>query len=135
MSECVVRMPNPDDCNKCAVRFICSPYEDYWQQDTRRKPTPGQKGCRILSVLPENHGRLADADAAAAIEELRKVNRELRELYEDAVRKLPNRGEWILVSPMVDSVQCSVCGGQLFSAELETPYCPYCGAKMEVQDG
>lgn len=63
MSECVVRMPNPDDCNKCAVRFICSPYEDYWQQDTRRKPTPGQKGCRILSVLPEKHGRLVDADA------------------------------------------------------------------------
>lgn len=62
MSECVVRMPNPDDCIKCAVRFICSPYEDYWQQDTRRKPTPGQKGCRILSVLPENHGRLVDAD-------------------------------------------------------------------------
>lgn len=69
-------------------------------------------------------------DAAAAIEELRKVNRELIEMYEDAVRKLPNRGEWISVNPMVDSVQCSVCGGQLFSAELETPYCPYCGAKM-----
>ena len=72
------------------------------------------------------------ADAAAAIEELRKVNRELIEMYEDAVRKLPNRGEWISVNPMVDSVQCSVCGGELFSAELETPYCPYCGAKMEV---
>lgn len=75
------------------------------------------------------------SDAAAAIEELRKVNCEIRELYEDAVRKLPNRGEWISVNPMVDSVQCSVCGGQLFSAELETPYCQYCGAKMEVQDG
>ena len=47
----------------------------------------------------------------------------------------PKRGEWVGVSPMVDTVQCSVCGGQLFSAELETPYCPYCGAKMEVQDG
>jgi hypothetical protein len=49
--------------------------------------------------------------------------------------QLPKRGEWIGVSPTVDTVQCSVCGGQLFSAELETPYCPYCGAKMEVQDG
>lgn len=48
---------------------------------------------------------------------------------------LPKWGEWVGVSPMVDTVQCSVCGGQLFSAELETPYCPYCGAKMEVQDG
>ena len=45
----------------------------------------------------------------------------------------PKRGEWIGVSPMVDTVQCSVCGGQLFSAELKTPYCPYCGAEMEVQ--
>lgn len=44
--------------------------------------------------------------------------------------KLPKRGKWIGVSPMVDTVQCSVCGGQLFSAELETPYCPYCGAEM-----
>lgn len=73
-------------------------------------------------------------DAADAIEELRKVNRELIEMYEDAVMKLPNQGEWIGVNPMADSVQCSVCGGQLFSAELETPYCPYCGAKMGVQD-
>jgi hypothetical protein len=48
--------------------------------------------------------------------------------------KLPKQGKWVGVSPMVDTVQCSVCGGQLFSAELETPYCPYCGAKMEVQE-
>ena len=48
--------------------------------------------------------------------------------------QMPKRGKWVGVSPMVDTVQCSVCGGQLFSAELETPYCPYCGAKMEVQD-
>lgn len=54
---------------------------------------------------------------------------------EEAKAQLPKRGEWIGVSPTVDTVQCSVCGGQLFSAELETPYCPYCGAKMEVQDG
>ena len=61
-----------------------------------------------------------DDDAADAIEALQA--------------QLPKRGEWIGVSPMVDTVQCSVCGGQLFSAELETPYCPYCGAKMEVQE-
>ena len=85
----------------------------------------GNNECNVKRMI---------VDAADAIEELRKVNCELRELYEDAVRKLPNRGEWISVNPMVDSVQCSVCGGQLFSAELETPYCPYCGAKMEVQE-
>ena len=60
----------------------------------------------------------------------------IRQLKEsEAEAQLPKRGKWIGVSPMVDTVQCSVCGGQLFSAELETPYCPYCGAKMtEVQE-
>ena len=56
-------------------------------------------------------------------------------VHEELKQQFPKRGEWIGVSPMTDTVQCSVCGGQLFSAELETPYCPYCGAKMEVQDG
>ena len=48
----------------------------------------------------------------------------------------PKRGEWIGVSPFVDSVQCSECGYCIHSEEFETPYCPWCGAKMmEVQDG
>lgn len=90
-------------------------------------------------------------DAAAAIEALQAENADIREelfisqrKYDEfttiasmqnamLAKQLPKRGEWIGVSPMVDTVQCSVCGGQLFSAELETPYCPYCGAKMEVQ--
>ena len=62
MSECVVRMKNPDDCLKCGVRHICNPYVDYWQQDTRKKPKPGQKGCLIICQLPEGHGRLIDGD-------------------------------------------------------------------------
>lgn len=47
----------------------------------------------------------------------------------------PKRGEWTGVSPFVDSVQCSKCGYCIYSEELETPYCPWCGAKMEVHDG
>lgn len=81
-------------------------------------------------------------DAAAAIEDLQKDLTTLQKCYEiadttvdEVLKQLPKRGEWVGVSPAVDTVQCSVCGGQLFSAELETPYCPYCGAKMEVQDG
>ena len=81
------------------------------------------------------------ADAAAAIEDLQKDLTTLQKCYEIAdttvdkiAKQLPKRGEWVGVSPMVDTVQCSVCGGELFSAELETPYCPYCGAKMEVQE-
>lgn len=49
--------------------------------------------------------------------------------------EIAGHGMWVGVNPLVDSVQCSICGGMLYSKELETPYCPYCGAKMEVQDG
>lgn len=62
----VVRMKNPDDCLKCGVRHICNPYVDYWQQDTRKKPKPGQKGCLIICQLPEGHGRLIDAEKLKA---------------------------------------------------------------------
>lgn len=40
-------------------------------------------------------------------------------------------GEWVGVSPQTDSMECSVCGYVIQSEELETPYCPWCGAKME----
>ena len=60
--------------------------------------------------------------------------RDAADAIEALQAEVPKRGEWIGVNPMVDTVQCSICGGQLFSAELETPYCPYCGAKMEVQE-
>ena len=103
MSECVVRMPNPDDCNKCAVRFICSPYEDYWQQDTRRKPTPGQKGCRILSVLPENHGRLVDADAA-----VNDIRDEILEYKMDGLKgtPIPTDHLWLMKNWIADEDIC-----------------------------
>ena len=48
--------------------------------------------------------------------------------------EIAGHGMWVGVNPLVDSVQCSICGGMLYSKELETPYCPYCGAKMEAQD-
>lgn len=39
-------------------------------------------------------------------------------------------GKWVGVSPMVDSMECSECGYCIFSEELKTPYCPWCGARM-----
>ena len=86
MSECVVRMENPDDCLKCGVRHICNPYVDYWQQDTRKKPKPGQKGCRIICSLPEGHGRLIDADA---------LNRERKHLIKTENGVFP-KSEWFI---------------------------------------
>ena len=75
--------------------------------------------------------QLNDADVAADDD-----RRQIEELEAEVKRLEPKRGEWIGVSPFVDSVQCSECGYCIHSEEFETPYCPWCGAKMmEVQDG
>jgi len=41
------------------------------------------------------------------------------------------KGKWIRVNPFVDTLECSECGWQVCTEELCTPYCPWCGAKME----
>ena len=97
----------------------------------------------------DNHPEFFDCDdklkldAAAAIEalqaELEQKNRDIAvlqkcyQIADEAADKAlkPKRGKWIGVSPFVDSVQCSECGYCIHSEELETPYCPWCGAKME----
>ena len=98
-------------------------------------------GCVIRCNYEE-----MESDAAAAIEELQaEVERLNKEIDKRIATEIdlsnrvdalePKRGKWIGVSPFVDSVQCSECGYCIYSEELETPYCPWCGAKMEVQDG
>ena len=58
--------------------------------------------------------------------------RELGWLQEhDRILTEQKRGEWIGVSPFVDSKQCSICGYFIRSEVFETPYCPNCGAVME----
>ena len=43
-------------------------------------------------------------------------------------------GKWILIPPTVpfETYKCSLCGGEIIYASVK--YCPYCGAKMEVDD-
>ena len=67
MSECVVRMEIPVNCDKCDLRNGCKLYVDYsWSLSdcfpTRPKPNPLDKGCLIICSLPEGHGRLVDAE-------------------------------------------------------------------------
>ena len=45
------------------------------------------------------------------------------------------RGKWIGVNPMVDTLECSMCGWNILGEEFVTDYCPCCGAKMEEDDG
>lgn len=65
----------------------------------------------------------------AEVTELKRVN---LEIFED----LPKRGEWI---GRQNHKKCSVCGVQAIydvalQTDMKTPYCPHCGAKMEVQE-
>ena len=62
MSECVVRMEMPGSClecpffNKVGCKASGMMFPDWMNVAVR------PKGCPILSVLPEKHGRLVDAD-------------------------------------------------------------------------
>lgn len=42
-------------------------------------------------------------------------------------------GEWIRSSPFTDTMECSLCGYNIYSEEIETPYCPWCGKRMKVK--
>ena len=87
---------------------------------------------------------------AAACDEIGKMIREYREKDDhdlaDAfiltrryiLRRLPAvdavpvvHARWQGVSPFVDTEECSNCRYNIQSEELETPYCPWCGAKMD----
>lgn len=57
MSECVVRMELPKNCLNCDLRYECNAFY------APGKHKPFMKGCMIICQLPENHGRLVDADA------------------------------------------------------------------------
>lgn len=39
--------------------------------------------------------------------------------------------KWVKSSPLTDTEKCSLCNYNIQSEELETPYCPICGARME----
>lgn len=43
---------------------------------------------------------------------------------------LVKRGRWVRSSPFIDTFECSECGYDVLDEELRTPYCPWCGTKM-----
>lgn len=68
MSEVVVQMYHiPKNCLECPLNGQCRIFADWvctLNSLTRKQyPRPFDKGCNFLAVLPENHGRLVDADA------------------------------------------------------------------------
>ena len=64
MNEVIVRMEMPSRCDKCYLRFVCPNFINFF---TTKEPGShslivGMDGCLIICALPENHGRLVDAD-------------------------------------------------------------------------
>lgn len=62
---------------------------------------------------------------------------EVPEVYAKAVEALDHykKSIWVRVCPQTDSVECLACRYELQSEELETPYCPWCGAEMTNWNG
>ena len=67
MSEIVIRMDSikrmPERCLDCQVpRDICDRMMLLWQRDGKTGANSRHPDCPIIGVLPEQHGRLVDAD-------------------------------------------------------------------------
>ena len=58
-------------------------------------------------------------------------------MFENVIDKIPSaqkKGHWVKQNPMVDTEECSACGYNIYSAELETPFCPWCGSDMRGEN-
>ena len=82
MSECVVRMEMPSDCERCPMCGTASGGNGMYElwcmcgdipANSQKRP----EDCPIICQLPEGHGRLVDADACASV---------LKKLENEAVR-------------------------------------------------
>lgn len=71
MSECVVRMEMPSDCERCPMRGTASGGNGMYElwcmcgdipASSQRRP----EDCPIVCQLPEGHGRLIDAEKLKA---------------------------------------------------------------------
>ncbi len=80
--------------------------------------------------------RLIDADALRTIQNINKANFNRIETIQKWIDEQPTielkTGKWIGQTPFVDTEECSCCGYNIVSNEMETPYCPNCGADMRI---
>ena len=83
--------------------------------------------CRVPQLLE---------DAAAAIEALQDTvqaqDKALKECARQLAKMGPKRGEWY--TELYDGDKKYQCSNCLTHWDVETRYCPFCGAKMEVQE-
>lgn len=89
MSECVVRMEMPKRCDSCDFWHVCKNVADFGAARYFEEPRElfvGMKGCKIVCLLPEGHGRMVDADA---------LNRKKKHLIKTENGVFP-KSEWFI---------------------------------------
>ena len=83
--------------------------------------------------------RIIDADELKALRELYIQGKlQFVENEYDLIDKCPTidaepvrHGRWVPTRPYMHSAKCTVCGNIW---DLETPRCPSCGAKMDLEE-
>lgn len=85
---------------------------------------------KVFEYIPGKN----DAEYIKKLEELKRNDEEIIFKAISKIKSLSKKGRWIPQSPSVDTLECSNCGYNIISKEMVTPYCPWCGAKMENCD-
>ena len=62
MNEVIVRMEMPEDCFECPFGIIDYTEDGVWCNALAQQSSGRREDCPIVCALPENHGRLIDAD-------------------------------------------------------------------------
>jgi len=81
---------------------------------------------------------IVDNESEEPISEKDRLLLEVNKVISNGIKDLspaqPERkkGKWIKQNPLVDTEECSLCKYNIYSEELETPFCPWCGAQMEA---
>ena len=86
-------------------------------------------------IEPTKNEAIARQAIQIAARWLRKADNQAKMLaqYQKGEAVPVVHGRWVKQNPLVDTEECSHCGYNIVSAELETPFCPWCGAAMKME--
>lgn len=83
---------------------------------------------------------IVDNESEEPMGEKDKLLLEVNKAVSNGTKELPSaqpkrkKGKWVKQNPFVDTEECSLCKYNIYSEELETPFCPWCGAEMEEDE-
>ena len=63
----------------------------------------------------------------------RYIKKQIGKISAADVQEL-RHGRWERINPFIDTMTCSLCDYNIVSEEMKTPYCPWCGAKMDLEE-